>query len=231
MQSSEQDAIGPHVLAPGVEIPASINMFLRPYQRDGAAFMYKHYAANRGSINGDDMGASFGLGTPSATTLFTICSNPNFAGLGKTIQVIAFLSAVMGASRHTPCAEPYADAALNAATTGKKGRSKYDVEARKTYINSLKRGKSLPDPSDISPTCLIACPASVVHNWAREFQTVRSFYRRLFYHHLTRVDATQWGYFDVGIYEGNKEQKREVLKRFRLGYLDVREFFPSWPLI
>ncbi|KAL8291266.1 hypothetical protein RQP46_002244 [Phenoliferia psychrophenolica] len=157
VKSSEQDAIGPHVLAPGVEIPSSINKFLRPYQRVGAEFMYKHYAAGKGSINGDDM------------------------GLGKTIQVIAFLSAVMG----------------------KTGRSKYDSDKRKNHINDFnpKRGEDYPAPSDLSPTCLIACPSSVVHNWAREFKV--------------------WGYFDVGVYDGTKEAKRQMLDRFRRGYLDV----------
>lgn len=35
--------------------------------------------------------------------------------------------------------------------------------------------------------------------------------------------ASQWGYFDVGIYAGNKQEKASVLRRFDLGYLDVRK--------
>ncbi|KAJ1586232.1 hypothetical protein NDA14_000907 [Ustilago hordei] len=61
----------PLELAPGFAVPASINRFLRSYQRDGVRFLYRSYAENRGALLGDDM------------------------GLGKTIQVIAFLSAIM----------------------------------------------------------------------------------------------------------------------------------------
>ncbi|NXF22718.1 ER6L2 protein, partial [Rhodinocichla rosea] len=52
-------------------IPYTINRYLRDYQREGAQFLYRHYANKRGCILGDDM------------------------GLGKTIQVITFLAAVL----------------------------------------------------------------------------------------------------------------------------------------
>ncbi|XP_050185849.1 DNA excision repair protein ERCC-6-like 2 isoform X2 [Myiozetetes cayanensis] len=52
-------------------IPYTINRYLRDYQREGAQFLYRHYADKRGCILGDDM------------------------GLGKTIQVISFLAAVL----------------------------------------------------------------------------------------------------------------------------------------
>ncbi|KAF1479547.1 DNA excision repair protein ERCC-6-like 2, partial [Megadyptes antipodes antipodes] len=52
-------------------IPYTINRYLRDYQREGAQFLYGHYANGRGCILGDDM------------------------GLGKTIQVISFLAAVL----------------------------------------------------------------------------------------------------------------------------------------
>uniref|UniRef100_A0A663MUS9 ERCC excision repair 6 like 2 n=1 Tax=Athene cunicularia TaxID=194338 RepID=A0A663MUS9_ATHCN len=52
-------------------IPYTINRYLRDYQREGAQFLYGHYANKRGCILGDDM------------------------GLGKTIQVISFLAAVL----------------------------------------------------------------------------------------------------------------------------------------
>ncbi|NWW71944.1 ER6L2 protein, partial [Climacteris rufus] len=52
-------------------IPYTINRYLRDYQREGAQFLYKHYANKTGCILGDDM------------------------GLGKTIQVISFLAAVL----------------------------------------------------------------------------------------------------------------------------------------
>ncbi|NXO84327.1 ER6L2 protein, partial [Sitta europaea] len=52
-------------------IPYTINRYLRDYQREGAQFLYRHYANKSGCILGDDM------------------------GLGKTIQVISFLAAVL----------------------------------------------------------------------------------------------------------------------------------------
>ena len=90
--NAAQDAIGAHELAPGVAIPAPINKFLRSYQREGVEFLYRQYAAGKGAILGDDMGSSFLL-SPTALSLMSAR-----AGLGKTIQIIAFLSAVMGAS-------------------------------------------------------------------------------------------------------------------------------------
>ncbi|NXI75623.1 ER6L2 protein, partial [Rhipidura dahli] len=55
----------------GDYIPYTINRYLRDYQREGAQFLYTHYANKKGCILGDDM------------------------GLGKTIQVISFLAAVL----------------------------------------------------------------------------------------------------------------------------------------
>ncbi|GAA5965708.1 hypothetical protein JCM3765_003226 [Sporobolomyces pararoseus] len=153
IQTLEQHRTGPHLLGDGAEIPAPINKFLRPYQREGVEFLWGQYRKNIGGILGDDM------------------------GLGKTIQVIAFLSAVMG----------------------KKGYSKFDADKRKNAINELEEGVN--SPTDLGPTCLIACPASVRNNWEREFQT--------------------WGYFDVAVYEGSKEQRERTMQRFRRGYVDV----------
>jgi hypothetical protein len=76
IKSAEQAAIGAHKLGVDekgrdVEIPASINRFLRSYQRDGVRFFWEHYRRGEGGLLGDDM------------------------GLGKTIQVISFLAAIM----------------------------------------------------------------------------------------------------------------------------------------
>ncbi|XP_038624064.1 DNA excision repair protein ERCC-6-like 2 [Tachyglossus aculeatus] len=56
----------------GARVPFAIDRYLRGYQRDGARFLYGHYARGRGCVLGDDM------------------------GLGKTIQVISFLAAALG---------------------------------------------------------------------------------------------------------------------------------------
>ncbi|GAA5874343.1 hypothetical protein JCM1840_001353 [Sporobolomyces johnsonii] len=159
VQNHEQHRTGPHRLSHDVddlaEIPASINKFLRQYQREGVEFLYGQYKKGMGGILGDDM------------------------GLGKTIQTVAFLSAVMG----------------------KKGFKKFDASKRKDAVHALANDERIDSPEDLGPTCLIACPASVVANWAREFET--------------------WGYFDVAVYAGSKQQRREVLERFNRGYVDV----------
>lgn len=49
-----------------LKVPATINRYLRDYQRDGVRFLYQHYSENTGAILGDDM------------------------GLGKTVQVTRF---------------------------------------------------------------------------------------------------------------------------------------------
>ncbi|KAE8250681.1 hypothetical protein A4X13_0g4489 [Tilletia indica] len=54
-----------------VQVPKTINRFLRDYQRDGIRFLYNCYSEGRGGILGDDM------------------------GLGKTCQTISFLAAIM----------------------------------------------------------------------------------------------------------------------------------------
>ncbi|CDR48662.1 hypothetical protein NBRC10512_001376 [Rhodotorula toruloides] len=158
LTSAAQANTGPHKLSnvPGdtAQVPAPINKFLRPYQREGAEFLYGQFKKGIGGILGDDM------------------------GLGKTIQVIAFLSAIMN----------------------KTGFKKADAGKRKDAINDLAADEPFK-PTDLGLTCLIACPASVVGNWQREFRT--------------------WGYFDVGIYGGTASDKKAVLNRFDRGYLDV----------
>ncbi|KAJ7325348.1 hypothetical protein OS493_029896 [Desmophyllum pertusum] len=64
--------LSPPDVHPVIQIPATINRYLRDYQRDGARFLYQHYSDNTGAILGDDM------------------------GLGKTVQVISFIAAILG---------------------------------------------------------------------------------------------------------------------------------------
>ena len=56
---------------PIVQVPAVLNYHLRDYQREGVAFLYRHYRAGTGALLCDDM------------------------GLGKTVQVIAMMVAVL----------------------------------------------------------------------------------------------------------------------------------------
>lgn len=57
--SEEQRLIGPYQIDPddpGIAIPASINRFLREYQRVGVNFLYSRYKQGYGGVLGDDMG-------------------------------------------------------------------------------------------------------------------------------------------------------------------------------
>ncbi|KAJ3868496.1 P-loop containing nucleoside triphosphate hydrolase protein [Lentinula novae-zelandiae] len=129
-QSPESSVNEPFFLDLGnnIKIPSTINIFLRDYQRNGVQFFYERYRAGRGGLLGDDM--------------------------GLTVQVIAFLSAIM-------------------AKTG----FEFDEDRRRNHVRNLqsqprwKKTKKLPPADATWPTCLIVAPSSVVHNWERELQT------------------------------------------------------------
>lgn len=57
--------------------------------------------------------------------------------------------------------------------------------------------------TDLGPTALVIAPASVIDNWAREFDT--------------------WTYLSVGVYRPANEKDHRVLKHFRRGRFDVGE--------
>jgi SNF2 family DNA or RNA helicase len=40
----------------GIKIPATINTYLRDYQRDGVKFLWRQYKQGHGGLLGDDMG-------------------------------------------------------------------------------------------------------------------------------------------------------------------------------
>ncbi|KAN0061573.1 hypothetical protein ACQY0O_006420 [Thecaphora frezii] len=90
---AEQANVGPLELGEGYCVPASINRFLRDYQREGVKFFFRSYVERRGALLGDDM------------------------GLGKTIQVIAFLSAIMQKTGF----ESDADRRIEAVRSGRQG--------------------------------------------------------------------------------------------------------------
>ncbi|KAG6891444.1 hypothetical protein C0992_006703 [Termitomyces sp. T32_za158] len=115
-----------------VAVPAAINTYLRDYQRDGVQFFYKQYAEGRGGLLGDDMGLD----------------------IGKTIQVISFLSAIMQ---------------KKGVVTDKNRRRKHVFRLQDE--DAWKKRRELPPADDTWPTCLIVAPSTVVHNWQREFQT------------------------------------------------------------
>ncbi len=147
-------------------VPSSINVFLREYQRDGIQFFWERWRDGRGGILGDDMGlVSFHL-IPSPSfyswaSLRVSLLAKDFSSAfepvsGKTIQVIAFLSAVM-----------------------KKYGDERDLNRRHRHVSRLQDGddwrlhRRLPPANATWPTCLIIAPSTVVHNWERELDVVR----------------------------------------------------------
>jgi SNF2 family DNA or RNA helicase len=56
-ESSRPPESGPFVLdeAEGIQVPAPVNRYLRPYQQEGVQFLWEKYKADGGGILGDDM--------------------------------------------------------------------------------------------------------------------------------------------------------------------------------
>lgn len=54
----EQQHHKPFILDEGakIQVPASINTYLRDYQREGVKFLWRQYQEGRGGLLGDDMG-------------------------------------------------------------------------------------------------------------------------------------------------------------------------------
>jgi SNF2 family DNA or RNA helicase len=132
----------------GIQVNSSTNRWLRDYQREGVKFFYDRYKDGRGGILGDDMG----LGRILYTAL--LASNSHDALPGKTIQVIAFLSAIM-----------------------RKTGDDRDLNRRQEHVDELqdssewRRSRKLPRANATWPTSLIIVPSTVVHNWERELET------------------------------------------------------------
>jgi len=135
-----------------IQVPRAINTYLREYQRDGVKFFWRQYSAGCGGLLGDDMGlVQFPVYFLRRWNLLA------YFFQGKTIQVIAFLSAIMH----------------------KTGLAS-DERRRREHVASLQdeedwiERKKLPPANSIWPTCLIIAPSAVTENWMRELQTVRS---------------------------------------------------------
>jgi hypothetical protein len=99
---------------------------------------------------------SIGSGCAHSLRLAALRS-PTHLSAGKTIQVIAFLSAIMR----------------------KRGDAR-DTGRRHEHVSRLQdgeewaRARRLPPADETWPTCLIVAPSTVVYNWERELETVRA---------------------------------------------------------
>ncbi|KAI0742679.1 P-loop containing nucleoside triphosphate hydrolase protein [Daedaleopsis nitida] len=164
-----QQLAGPLTLDREHKVPERINTFLREYQRDGIRFIWNRYKEGRGGLLGDDMGLVCTLSAsatenPQSTErrLSRASIGSVLVGfecltdriIGKTIQVISFLSAIM-----------------------KKRGDNLDIGRRRDHVSRLQDGKewkkhrALPPANATWETCLIIAPSSVVPNWEREFET------------------------------------------------------------
>lgn len=150
-------------------VPAAINTYLRDYQRDGVRFFWRQYVEGRGGLLGDDMGlvrcpySNINLTQWHAGYVrLTSCSCfKSHLAIGKTIQVISFLSAIMH---------------KNGLVTDKHRRRMY--VSRLQDRQAWKQRRELPLANKKWPTCLIIAPSTVVHNWQREFETVSLSFER-----------------------------------------------------
>lgn len=80
------------------EMPLSINRYLPNYQQEGIEFMFDRLAKGCGAILGDDMGETcLGLVVCRPYRLFSRSSplQLNPLGLGKTVQVVSLLAALL----------------------------------------------------------------------------------------------------------------------------------------
>ncbi|KAJ7041189.1 P-loop containing nucleoside triphosphate hydrolase protein [Mycena alexandri] len=88
----------------------------------------------------------------------------------------------------------------------KKTGTKKDRKRRRKHVAELQAADddwrtTLPPANATWPTCLIMAPATVVMNWEREF--------------------ARWGYFEVGCLTGTRDERKDVLRDFDMGRLDV----------
>jgi hypothetical protein len=160
-----------------IQVPAAINTYLRDYQREGVKFFWNQYQAGRGGLLGDDMGLVSLTQFPFIYIAFLMAvhsmrlfrvswggmvvykkSNAHFyfVLIGKTIQVISFLSAIMR---------------KRGVITDKHRRRKHISNLQD--LDAWRERRHLPPANSTWPTCLIIAPSTVVHNWGRELETVR----------------------------------------------------------
>ena len=131
-------------LGSGYSVPASINRYLREYQRVGTKFLASRIlVANEGAILGDDM------------------------GLGKTIQIVALLSALLGKEGKERDRRRRGEKrkAVEAALAWRRGK-----EMNGYLDGTLGEETKMPEVHERAPI-LIVVPASVIDNWGRELAT------------------------------------------------------------
>lgn len=157
------------------QVPASISRYIQTYQKEGIEFMYQSVIRGKGCILGHDM------------------------GLGKTIQLIALLSALQEKSGTKMDRER-----INECQCKIKNQQK---ELKDRARNCLLQGIAISNDNsrlsgqlfkDYSPV-LVIVPSSVLKNWNNEFHT--------------------WGHFSVSTYYG--EDKADAIERVKIGMDDI----------
>jgi len=106
---------------------ARIARWLRHYQRAGVRFLVQKYQMNEGGVLGDDM------------------------GMGKTVQVICFLSTIFGKTGE-----------------GRVDRRRLRARARWSTEAGPTAKDNVAFPEGHCPPCLIVVPSTLVYQWERE---------------------------------------------------------------
>eukprot|EP00127_Corallochytrium_limacisporum_P001704 Clim_evm41s77 gene=Clim_evmTU41s77 len=136
-----------------VTVNTYISRHLRSYQRDGIRFLYDRFVQCRGAVLNHDM------------------------GLGKTVQTIAFLSAIQG---KTGLKSEWLQSEMSLFNEDlqQTARASGD-DAEDEQVSESPRRKRRAS--------LVVVPTSVLHNWLNEFDT--------------------WGYFSVEIFDKGRDPR------------------------
>ena len=136
-----------------------VNKFLKPVQREGVAWMFKHFAAGQGMLLGDDMGC------------------------GKTVQVVSLLIALFAKTgvyvQDTAALRLRRERASNWLESARaRQRQRCGGDAILLAAEEAADVLGLPDREGASlqigrgmPPVLVVAPSSVLDNWSQELRT------------------------------------------------------------
>mmetsp|Transcript_3344 Transcript_3344/g.8920 ORF Transcript_3344/g.8920 Transcript_3344/m.8920 type:complete len:1185 (-) Transcript_3344:13-3567(-) len=189
-----------------VQVPASLNRYLAPFQKEGVRFMYDCLARNSGVLLGDEMGC------------------------GKTVQVISLLCALFS---KTGSKKDFFDVKRRNFLVTKhilqvqrfKDQALYMGEVVDENIEDWKTSLSL---SPWHPVMIIV-PPTILDTWLNAFKTF-SYFSVLFYSNKTKIDAINsvlYGSTDILMVPKSAFQDKkhlDELKRVRWKLVVIDEF-------
>jgi len=182
-------------------VPASINRYILDYQQTGIEFMFNNVVAGIGAILGDDMGKQSLLSREHLCAWKFLNSPFSFcAGLGKTVQVISLLAALLR-------------------KTGTR-LDLIEIRRRKKLVDSfmhqftaekeaaLREGRVITSNTDVSAVgglawapILVIVPPGIVKHWLTDFET--------------------WGYFAISLLQSGSIDEEANIELVRHGGSEV----------